>query len=73
MKKQRITYVAPLLYVTMLEESRPLCGSLNKQAGTIGGNGTQTGESITYGGEDTGEGISVDSKSNDFSTWDEWE
>lgn len=73
MKKQRITYVAPLLYVTILEESHPLCGSLNKQAGTIGGNGTQNGEHITYGGEDTGEGISVDSKSNDFSTWDGWE
>lgn len=76
MNQMKRPYVAPLLSVLMLEEINPLCGSQNKSAGTIGGNGSQTSEGAehaSYGGADPGAEASVDAKSWGGSDWDEWE
>ena len=76
MNQMKRPYVSPLLSVLMLEEINPLCGSQNKSAGTIGGNGSQTSagaEHASYGGTDPGENASVNAKSWGGSDWDEWE
>ena len=76
MNQLKRSYVAPLLSVLMLEEIKPLCGSPNKSAGTIGGNGSQTSEGAehaSYGGADPGAEASVDAKPWGGSDWEEWE